>query len=357
MKGKVQDFPFMNIYLNNGYLDFEQIVSNTETYVFIIGSRGIGKTYGLLKWLLDHDKTFLYLRRTKTQLDLLNSRDENMNPFTAINNDTDYNIMIKKINPQVLGLYNTVWDPEGQDYVFERLPRGYGMALSTFANMRSFGANVDFIFYDEFIPERHAKPIKEEATAFFNLIESISRNREINGLEPVKTVCCANSDDVGCPIFMALNIVNKALEMQEKGFEEWHEHKRRLSLIMPMNSVIAQKKKETSLYQLTKGSGFYSMATDNAFVYNDLSNIRSMSLKDFKIFCYVGELAIYRNKGNRKYYITTHRSGTADEYLATDMDLKRWRRDFYILWLAYLKNNITFEDYKCKVLFETYSQV
>lgn len=348
----------MELYLESGYLNFNEIVKNTETYVFIVGARGIGKTYGMLKYLLDNGIRFLYLRRTKTQLDLLNSKDDNLNPFTAINNDTDYNLSMKKINPQVLGIYNAFPDPTSDnDYIMENLPRGYGMALSTFANMRSFGSDIDFIFYDEFIPEKHAKPIREEATAFFNLIESISRNRELKGEDPIKVVCCANSDDVGCPLFMALNVVNKALDMQEKHIEEWHDAKRHLSLIMPTGSAIAKAKQQTSLYQLTKGSGFYNMATENAFVYNDLSNIRSISLKDYKPVCFVGEICVYRNKGAARYYITTHRSGAADEYLATDMDLKRWRRDFYILWLAYLKNNITFEDYKCKVLFEKYSEI
>ena len=348
----------MELYLKSGYLNFNEIVVNTEIYTFIVGARGIGKTYGMIKWLLDNNISFLYLRRTKTQLELLNSKDENMNPFTALNNDTSYSLSMKKINPQVLGIYNSYPDPTCDgEMMLESLPRGYGMALSTFANMRSFGSDIDFIFYDEFIPEKHAKPIREEATAFFNLIESISRNRELKGEPPIKVICCANSDDVGCPIFMALNVVNKALEMQEKGIEEWHDHKRHLSLIMPTGSSIAKAKQQTSLYQLTKGSGFYSMATENAFVYNDLTNIRSVSLKDYRPVCFVGEIAVYRNKGAARYYVTAHRSGAADEYLATDMDLKRWRRDCYNLWLAYLKNNILFEDYKCKVLFEKYSEV
>lgn len=312
----------------------------------MVGARGIGKTYGMLKWALDNNVTFAYMRRTQTQLDLLKSTDPKLNPFIALNNDTDYDLHMKKLNKQVYGIYSK--DEENA--------RGFGLALSTFGNMRSFGAGVDLLIFDEFIAESNERPLKREAEAFFNVIESINRNRELKGDKPVKIICMANSNDVGTPILMALNLVTRAIHMQRKGIEEYHT--KDLSLILPFKSPIAEKKEDTFLYRLTKGTAFHDMAISNNFSYNDLSNIESADIINYRILCVVGEISIYKHKSEKLYYVTSFYSGKPKRtYRADEMDTRRFSKDYYYLWLAYLKNRVIFEDYSSKVLFEKYFNI
>ena len=67
------------------------------------------------------------------------------------------------------------------------------MALSTFGNLRGVDfSDVDMIFFDEFVPQKNARPIKAEAEAFFNLYETVNRNRELDGRPPVRVLMLSN---------------------------------------------------------------------------------------------------------------------------------------------------------------------
>lgn len=336
----------MKLYDKNGYLNFENIYFKSKTMCLIVGARGIGKTYGMLKFALDNNISFAYMRRTQTQLDLLKSTDPKLNPFIALNNDTNYNLSFKKLNKQVYGIYNDQ----------EENARGFGIALSTFGNMRSFGAGVDLLIFDEFIADANERPLKREAESFFNVIESINRNRELKGEKPVKIMCLANSNDVGTPILMSLNLVTRAIRMQEKQIEEYNT--RDLTLLLPFKSPIAENKKDTFLYRLTENTAFHDMAVSNTFSYNDLSNIESKDIKEYKIVCNVAEIFIYKHKSNRTYYVTHFSTGTTKHvYRSDEMDTRRFSKDYYYLWLAHLKNRVKFESYSDKVLFEKYFNI
>ena len=60
----------MKIYGENGYLDFPAIMAAVRVpFLFIIGGRGTGKTYGAEKWAIESGKKFIFLRRTQSQAD------------------------------------------------------------------------------------------------------------------------------------------------------------------------------------------------------------------------------------------------------------------------------------------------
>ena len=62
----------MGLYDNNGYLDIEKIIRCGQPFIFIVGGRGTGKTYGMLKYVLDNNIPFIYMRRTQAQADIIN---------------------------------------------------------------------------------------------------------------------------------------------------------------------------------------------------------------------------------------------------------------------------------------------
>lgn len=333
----------MKLYDDNGYLDFERLARRSTPFNFIIGGRGTGKTYGALKYAAEHyeqtGRKFILMRRTQTQLDKI--ANAAFNPFKSIRPD----YFMKTIVKNVYGIYK-----DG-----EELPAGYGVALSTISSLRGFDASdVDIIIYDEFIGEKHERPIKAEGDALLNAYETINRNREINGAQPVKLFALANSNDLANPVFMNLKMITAAENMKRKGAEFYEDLKRGFSLYLLNKSPVSQKKKQTALYKMADGSEFEAMALDNEFAADEMANIKSQDLRQYRLLCSCGEISIYKHKADNKYYIAPATSASGIEYAASDMDLRRFRREKYYLWLAYLNNVITFESYTQKVLFERY---
>lgn len=330
----------MRLYLESGYADQKNIIENGSTFIFEVGARGTGKTYGMMKYILDNQIRFLYLRRQQNEADLV--KTDLLNPFKAINNDYGLDVHAgrgQKIFP----------------FIMDNEVIGMGAALATFYNVRGVDfSDIDLIFYDEFIPEKSARPIKEEFEAFSNMVETVNRNRELIGKEPVKVVCCANSNKLDNPIFMELQLVNRAAKMMEKEVEEYHNKDRHLSLVMFMKSPISEKKKETALYKLTAGTDFQRMAIYNMFDY-DNDNIRPSKIREYTPVVMIGELCVYKHKHRKEYYVNCKSFGTFPRIFTTsDADRKRFFIKMIYLYDAYIENRVFFEDAVSLYLFEKY---
>ena len=334
------------MYTKEGYIDFNYIMKDPNVFKFLIGGRGSGKTYGAIQWALQNHKTMLFMRRTQTQIDLI--RNDNFSPFAAV----DKTIYVKSINKNLAGLYH------GDEAGAEGVPIGYMCALSTIANIRGFDASmVDLIIYDEFIGEAHERAIKNEGQAFLNAYETINRNRELQGKKPVQVLALANSNMLANPIFVELNLVSAVERMLKNATYVYKNRARNVSVYMIMHSPVLDKKQNTALYQLAGDTDFSRMALKNQFTTEEMDHIAPQDLRQYKLICTVGEIAIYKHKSTKTYYVTDHISGTTENiYTAGPMDLKRFRRDQYFLWLAYLGGRILFESYIFKVLFERYFQ-
>lgn len=328
------------MYTEAGYIDFDYIMKDPNVFKFIIGGRGSGKTYGAIKWALDNGKTMMFMRRTQTQIDLI--RNDAFSPFAAV----DKNIMVKSINKNLAGLYR---EENGA-------PFGYMCALSTISNIRGFDASeVDLIIYDEFIGEAHERAIRHEGEAFLNAYETINRNRELQGRPAVQVLALANSNQLANPIFVELNLVSPVERMLKNGNVFYKNFQRNVSVYMVNHSPVLDQKERTALYQLSGDSDFAKMALKNRFTTEEMDHIAPQDLRQYKLACVVGEICIYKHKSLKIYYVTDHRAGsTENTYSSGQMDLKRFRRDMYHFWLAYLNGKILFESYIFKVLFERY---
>ena len=336
----------MGIYLDSGYLNISQILSYGLPFNFIVGGRGTGKTYGALKTAYEENIRFILMRRTQAQCDLINKPE--FNPFKVLNADIGSSATVKSISK-----YNSKIIEETEES--ERI-LGYTCALSTIANMRGFDASdVELLIYDEFIPERHERAIKNEGTAFLNAFETINRNREIKGEKPLQVLCLANAFNVANPIFLELGLVGRCEKMKNTGTELFMDKERGVLLVLLQNSKISKAKADTALYRLSSGS-YADMALSNDFVYNNTDNIKSMALKEFKLVCTVGEISIYRHKSKRLFYVSEHRTGTAPIYKSDEVDLQRYRKNYGLaLYSAYMRNNVICESLLTKSLFELYT--
>ena len=337
------------MYTELGYIDFEYILKDKNPFIYIVGGRGSGKTFGAIQYALRHHRTFFFMRRTQTQIDLI--RNDAFSPFKAV----DPSIVVSTINKNLTGIYQGV---KGDDGIYQAggAPIGYMCALSTISNIRGFDASmVDLIIYDEFIGEAHERPIRNEGQAFLNAYETINRNRELQSKEPVQLLALANSNNLANPIFVELQLVTPVEKMVRTDQTIYKNAERGVSIYMINHSPVLDAKQSTALYKLAGSGEFADMALQNKFTKEEMDRIQSRDLKPYRLICEVGEICVYKKKDNTDYYVTNHRSGsTQSVYTAGNMDLKRFKRDQYFLWLAYLKGKIWFESYIYKVLFEKY---
>lgn len=342
----------MKIYDSNGYISIENILAAGMPFTLVCGGRGTGKTFGALKYAKEHNIKFILMRRTQSQVDLINKPE--FCPFKSLNEEYGWNVGTAPISKYNVGFYDMELNSEGKA-VPTGAPIGLSVALSTISNLRGFDASdVELLIYDEFIPERHERPIKEEGAAFLNAYETINRNRELKGKKPLQVLCLANANDLGNPIFTELGLIAKAESMKRKGQEFSIIESRGIALFMLNKSPISDKKKNTVLYKLSEGTAFEEMAINNNFEELNSRSIKSMPLSEYKPIVQVGEICIYKHKSNGSYYVSTIVSGTPAKFGTSEVELSRFNRAYFYLYENYMKNNIVFENSMCEVLYNKY---
>lgn len=342
----------MHLYDKNGYVNIPEILKHEAVFIFIYGGRGTGKTYGTLKEMIQGDHEFMYLRRLQAQTDIVKKDD--MQPFKTLNTDMGWDIRPFPINKYISAFYETDYTDDGKP-IPKGDSKGLLASLSTFSNLRGVdGSNIDVMILDEFIPELSERPIKDEASALFNAYETINRNRELKGEDPIKLICLANSNRIDNPIFMELNLVRKAEKIRKDGTDFYYDKKRKMLLIDLYKSKISEDKSHTALYELTKGTEFYNMAIKNAFINEERGRIATKPIKEYKPIVSIGEITIYKHKSKREYYVTGFRSGSPKIYGTGEKDRARFKKDYWYIWQAYMKNIIVFEEYIIEILFDKY---
>ena len=160
----------MNLYDRRGYLNIPDILKCKQPFIFVVGGRGTGKTFGALREARRRYRAtgsrFMLLRRMQSQVDLINKPE--YSPFKAVDRVDHQCTVSRSLSKYTAGFYDGQLDEHGTPQVTGDCI-GYTCALSTISNMRGFDASdVDLIIFDEFIPEAHERPIKNEAAALFN---------------------------------------------------------------------------------------------------------------------------------------------------------------------------------------------
>ena len=335
------------LFLDSGYLNMKGIIELRYPFTFVTGARQIGKTFGALTYNIDNDIPFIYMRRTDKELKACKS--DAISPFTAINiARPGLDIHAKTLAGDVIGFLDLNRDNK---------LIAPGVALTTLHNVRGIsGAAYKQILYDEFIPEKIARPIKGEFDAWSNAYETLNSNRELSGADPIQFIGLANSNAAANPIFMGLGLVRDLERIKNESRIFWTNEKRGILIVNVEGSPISQRKKQTALGKLTSGTDFYKMAYDNEYAFDDFTNIVSRSLKEYKPIVEVGEITIYKHKSRKEYYINTHTAGTAAKsYGSNEREIDAFSRSAGKLRDAYLDGNIWFENYLAKVLFIKYT--
>ena len=335
----------MGLYLDNGYLNIRYCLNFKCPFTFILGGRATGKTFGSILTAIEDNKIFMLMRRTQAQADLIAKPD-----FSPVNPVLDYMGRVGKVESATRynGVIFSAPSPDSEEWTLH----GYTAALSTFSNLRGFsGESIEELILDEYIPELHERPIKAEADAFFNVYESINRNREFTGKDPLQVLLLSNSNSLASPIMSALGLV-KVLERMEKNEQsEYINRERGIAIFLLNYSPISEQKRKTALYKATAGTDFSRMALDNDFAYDDMTDVKSVPLSSgWKLFARLGEMYFYRDRD--MWYISRHGAGEPGiQYEMTDIGVQKWVHDFPGSYQRILNHKIIYEDFGIKSAF------
>lgn len=345
-----------DLYLDSGYANIKGIIDNSgRPFIFMVGARGIGKTYGAVEYCLDNNIRAIFMRRTQQQCDMISNNEMCQVKPNYRARGMYYDV--ESITKGVYGVYDAHIDEENGKVVKDSdEPRLVNCALSTIYNIRGFdGSDYTHIFYDEFIPEPHARPIKNEGEALLQAYETINRNRELQGRPPLIMVCMANSNYLANPIFADLNLITPCDKTFRKGKFIYDNPKRGVCVINFVKSPISEQKRGTALYRFSMGKDFNAMALDNEFR-DERSDSKSLPLNQIIPVLNVGELTVYRVKSQSYIYISMHHMDTDKVFPDTEKGLEAFRFQQWqkTLWLEYISNDLVFENYECEYLFKKY---
>lgn len=178
------------------YYSFKYILSFNAVFNFILGARGLGKTYGakyrVIKKSLNSKKQFIYMRRYKTDLA---SRTTFFADIEHEFPDWDF-----RVNGE-LAQASHVTTRESDKRPWKTI--GFFIALSTAHGRKSVSYhNVTDIIYDEFIIEKGmVHYIPNEANAFMEFYNTVDRYKD-----KTKVLFLANSVSIDNPYFLKYDI-------------------------------------------------------------------------------------------------------------------------------------------------------
>ena len=210
-------------------------------------------------------------------------------------------------------------------------------------------SDVTITVFDEFIPERQVKRIKAEGDALLNFYETVNRNRELQGREPMRLILLANAIDLSNPILETLGIISEIENMISH-----KEHRRTIPdrglYIERVGKVgVTNAKQHTALYKLANAD--FTNDTLNAdFLSADLTTIKkNVNLKEYKPIFRFGEYVVF--KSSSSFHITKSDITVSKVFPeSAGVKVRTFFAPTYRVARAY--GNISFSDYTTQVIFD-----
>lgn len=222
------------------YFDINKTLSYNAFLNFLIGERGVGKTYSTTKFLISQflkkKYQFAYIRRYKSEI-----KKDAPQFFDSIIKNEEFK--------------DTTFYYKGEKFYCNDQVIGYAMTLTTAQNLK--GSNfpdVKYIVFDEFIIEDHSHHyLPNEVNGFLGLVESVARTRD------VKIFLLGNASSIVNPYFLFFNIdlpYNSDIKLYKNGL---------ILLNYMKNEEYREFKKKTKFGQLVAGTSYEEFAIDNKF--------------------------------------------------------------------------------------------
>lgn len=337
------------LYTSAGWINAELLVDCPEPFVLAVGGRGIGKSYGILKTLYERQIPFIYMRRTQAQLDAVTVPQ--LNPYNQIAIDNNYNIVTAKISKHTMGFYNGVLSDDGVMRPTGE-PFALGIALSTFSNVRGLSAEqYEILFFDEIIPEKHERPIKEEGLAFANVIESLNRNRELQGGRPLKVILATNTNTLNSEIIKTLGCLNILDKMSRSG-QFYKSVNDLIAIFRYIDSPISAKKKNSALYKVIDNEDFQTMSIANDFGAGDYENVQTKPIAEYNPLCSFENCTVMRHKSKNEYYVVDGIKCPSEHYERLPLSKKAFNRKYFYVWGAIMDKRVFYQNASVKIEIE-----
>lgn len=269
------------------WYDIKKVERKLSAVNIIIGGRGIGKTYSTLSYIMEQEQPFIYLRNTDVQLkECITSFG---NPFKRWNIDHSRDIFFKSEKSHAL-----IYDNDRED----GQPIGYGLALSTFENLRGVDlSDVRYVLFDEFIEKRSLS--FKQFECFVSFFETVNRNRELLGEDPLCCILLSNSQKLENPILAGYGLIPVIENMIRNGQKEYK--KPGLYLSLPDSSV-SELKRNTVNYTLINGTKIADEALNNAFAFDSFYGIKKHNLNEYVPVLQIDDIYIYKHKTSSRLY-------------------------------------------------------
>jgi hypothetical protein len=224
------------------YYNPNKMLSYNRILNFVIGARGIGKSYAWkvhpIKRFLKYGEQFIYLRRYKPELKKVNQYFDN-------------------VKEEFPGVELKV---KGREFYVNGKLAGWAIPLSSWQSEKSNAyPNVSTIIFDEFLREKdNSGYMPNEVSALLNLMDTVFRDRE-----NCRCVALSNAVSVVNPYFLYFNLIpniNKRFNANES-----------ILIEIPDSKDFSEERRKTRFGKLIDGTDYGEMSLDNDFV-ND-SNV------------------------------------------------------------------------------------
>lgn len=342
------------LYTPDGWLNFEYILNRGAWLNIIIGARQVGKTYGTLRLMLNHNFKHVLLRRTTEEVETISATPD-LCPYKVF--EPDFKVSFFKSGSKISRISDYTIGVDGK--AIEENQRGIITSLAQISHIRGFnGLPFSEIVFDEFIPEKGVICRKTEGETFLNAYATINGNRELKGDRPLRAWLLANTNNINSPILEALNVTDDILYMRRKGKEELMTDNNVL-IVQPQSTKIIDRRKETALMrQISRKSDFYGMAIENRFSYDESPYIKTMPITGMRPL-WVYDYSIYCWEHGTGFYICRAPFKCAAEYRynSTRTDRERLYNDFGYMKPYYYAGCISFADMRVYTIFKNIFEI
>lgn len=268
------------------FYDYSKVLSYNSFLNIIIGERGVGKTYGAKKyvinrWIKKH-KQFVYIRRYETDLEAsVGSTNDNKFFEQVIKEFPNHEFKINK-------------SKKVRKLIMDNQVIGYALPLSSADSLKSSSYdNVDTIIYDEFMLKEGSSQhyLRNEPEIILDIIETVGR------LKDVKVFLLGNAISSTAPIMTYFNLslpYNSDIKLFKDGL---------ILVNYIKNEEYRQIKKSTNFGKLIDGTRYSKYAIDNEFLTDSKSFIRKKSESRFYFIFTLNnkEYGVWRDKEDYIY--------------------------------------------------------
>lgn len=282
------------------YYDYDKLLSRDFLIAFVISERGLGKTFGAKKAVLNRwlksggEEEFMYVRRYKTELD--SSLATFWNDLQSNGYFEDHNLKVQK--SKLL----TKFTCDGKVC-------GYAVPLSTSNILKSTAfPKVKYIIFDEYLltPGGTYRYLKNEMTLYLDLIETVFRLRD------GKVLMLGNCIGTFSSPYFAYWDLDISDGKEFKSYKEGS-----ILVHYARNDEYREKKRQTKFGKLIDGTEYGRYAIDNQdMTMNNMFIAKRPEKSTFKVLLIINgfKIGVWYGKDHFLYFSEKYDPNTTNKF-------------------------------------------